>query len=290
MTEEAGKLFAVVGDPIAHSKSPLMHTAAYRALGMVHRYERIHAKPGEIQAVVARLRSGEYAGLNITVPYKTRVLELVETLAPSAVLAGAANTLVRGADGGLVAHNTDAPALAAELDALARQGLRGTSALVLGTGGGARAAIVALLSLGVGHVVCRGRRLADSGAANVFRAELVSLVARAGAVATVEVGPLEARPDDARFAVVVQATSAGMTGAAPGEVVVGAVDFAALPPSAVALDLVYSPATTPFLDAASSRGIAHTNGIGMLVRQGALAFELWLGVAPPLDVMRAALG
>ena len=88
---------------------------------------------------------------------------------------------------------------------------------------------------------------------------------------------------------VVQATSAGMTGADPGDPVAAVVAWEALPPDAVALDVVYAPPETPFLAAARSRGLRHASGLGMLARQGALAFELWLGVPAPFDVMRAAL-
>ncbi|HTB72329.1 MAG TPA: shikimate dehydrogenase, partial [Polyangiaceae bacterium] len=111
--------FAVVGDPVGHSKSPAMQGAAMRALGLPHTYEAVHATADELPGVVARLRAGEFDGLNLTVPHKERVLALVDSLDESARVAGAANTLVRADGGRLVAHNTDAPALAAELARLA---------------------------------------------------------------------------------------------------------------------------------------------------------------------------
>ena len=111
--------FAVVGDPIGHSKSPVMQGAAMRTLGLPHTYEAVRATADELPGIVARLRSGEYDGLNVTVPHKERVLSLVDALDESARVAGAANTLVRTDDGRVVAHNTDAPALAAELSRLA---------------------------------------------------------------------------------------------------------------------------------------------------------------------------
>src|SRR5262245_683652 len=110
--------FAVVGDPIAHSKSPRMHAAAYRALGMAHTYEAIRASADGLPGVVARLRAGELAGRNGPVPHKVAVLALADEVAPSARAVGAANTLVRDAAGRITAHNTDVPALADELRAL----------------------------------------------------------------------------------------------------------------------------------------------------------------------------
>lgn len=254
--------FAVVGDPVAHSKSPAMHAAAFRALGLPHRYEAVRVTEAELPEVVQALREGRFDGLNVTVPHKQRVLALVDDVDPSAQVAGAANTLVR-TGGRVVAHNTDAPALAAEIAELASgRDLRGARALVLGSGGAAKAARVALESLGA-SVAIRSRA--------------------AGNLAP-------SAQEEAETAVVVQATSAGMTGAAPGDAVAAAVAWSALPGDAVALDVVYAPPDTPFLRAARARGLRAANGLGMLARQGALALELWLGVPAPLAAMRAALG
>lgn len=249
--------FAVVGDPIAHSKSPQMHMAAFAALGMSHTYEAVQANHDELAAVVGRLRSGELAGLNVTVPHKVRILELVDVVAPSAAAAGAANTLVRDAEGRIMAHNTDVHALTLEVSRLLpNEG----AALVLGTGGASRAAVAALRgSMGYARVLVRGR-------------------------------PLTPDPSVERHvALIVQTTSCGMTGADPGEIVRDGVAWDALPKTAVVLDIVYSPPETPLLAEARRRGLRCANGLGMLARQGALAFELWLGVPAPLAVMRAAL-
>jgi shikimate dehydrogenase len=269
--------FAVIGDPISHSKSPAMHQAALRALGLPHTYEARRTTPAELAGVVRELRDGAFAGLNVTIPHKTTVLALVDEVHPSARRTGAANTLVRDATGRIVAHNTDAAALQAELAALAGDPSPWSSmrALVLGSGGAARAAVVALDLLGVRDVIVRAR---TSRALFELRPGFP--------------GRQPWAPDAASEAVtgaVVQATSAGMTGADPGDPIAEAVAWAALPGSAVALDVVYAPPTTPFLQAAARRGLRRSGGLGMLARQGALAIELWLGVAAPLDVMQAAI-
>lgn len=262
--------FAVIGDPVAHSRSPAMHAAAYRALGLPHTYEAVRVSAEELPRIVQALRDGAFDGLNVTVPHKQRVLALVDEIAPDAAAIGAANTLVR-AGGRVVAHNTDTPALAAELLVLLEQsGPPDVRALVLGSGGAARAAVAALeRHLGVTDVVVRARS------------------ARPGLPAP---QPWLPSPEsEAKTRIVVQATSAGMHGADPGETVASAVAWDALPPDAVALDVVYAPPETPFLRAARARGLRCANGLGMLARQGALAFELWLGAAAPLGVMRAEL-
>jgi shikimate dehydrogenase len=275
--------FAVVGDPVAHSRSPAMHAAAYRALGLSHVYEAVRAAASELPGVVDAVRSGSYDGLNVTVPHKERVLSLVDDIDPTARVIGAANTLVRSTGGRITAHNTDAPALAEELRRLmqAHHSWADARALVLGSGGTARAAVAAFAQLGVREIAVRARAFEDP----VRRDRFVQ-----AAPAPIAPQPWRSSPSsEAGTFAIVQATSAGMRGADPGEVVAGVVDWNALPDIAVAIDVVYAPRDTPFLRAARERGLRCDDGLGMLARQGALAFELWLGVPAPLEVMRAAL-
>lgn len=276
--------FAVVGDPIAHSKSPIMHAAALRALGLPHTYEALRAGPQELPSVVAALREGAWDGLNVTVPHKESVLRLTDDVREGARVAGAANTLVRGHDGRVQAHNTDAPALAAELASLApaRFPWANVRALVLGSGGAARAAVSALgVHLGVRDIVVRARAFADPARRDAFLFT---------APCPISTEPWVPSPtSEERTLVLVQATSAGMEGAGAGESAANAVAWFALPTGAVAIDVVYTPRDTPWLQAARARGLRENNGLGMLARQGALALELWLGVPAPLAAMRAAL-
>ena len=276
--------FAVIGSPVAHSRSPAMHGAAFRALGLPHTYEKIETSAEDLPARVDALRAGTFAGLNVTVPHKSRVLDLVDAIDPSAAATGAANTLVRSPDGEVRAYNTDAPALRDELVRLTNDDatvFRGRSAIVLGSGGAARAAIFALGQLGVARVIVRARK---------EKRELADVLQGTAAVLSFEplVAP-GAEPQD--LAAIVQATTAGMDGSSvPGGVVADAVDWATVPAGCVVYDVVYAPPQTPLLARASARGLTGDSGLGMLVGQGALAFELWLGVKPPADVMRAALG
>ncbi len=291
--------FAVIGSPVAHSKSPAMHGAAFRALDLPHSYERLETTLADLGGRVDALRRGELAGINVTVPYKSKVLAFVDEVDASALATGAANTLVRLADGRVRAHNTDTPAIAEELVRLA--GDRGLdpngTALVIGTGGAARAAIVALAChLGVKRVLVRGRSLADPSNAVAYVRQIDRLLAEAGgrgvSVALGAEGlhvPDRRQSEEPRLAAIVQATSCGMRGGPPGAVVAAAVNWELVPHAAVALDVVYAPPDTPFLVSARARGLSCCHGLGMLARQGALAFELWLGTKPPLDVMLRAI-
>jgi shikimate dehydrogenase len=251
-----------------------MHMAAYEALGMDHTYGAIRATAQDLPRLVEALRAGAYDGFNVTVPHKQRVLELVDDVGPVARAIGAANTLTRpsppaplpqGERGRVAADNTDAPALAIELQRLAPERSKDdwarSTAIVLGSGGASRAALAALSQLGVIDVITRARR-GD---------------------------PLVPTARDREVLTVIQATSAGMHGADPGGAVALACAWRELPDAAIALDVIYAPPETPFLAAARARGLRHANGLGMLVEQGALAFERWLGVPAPRDVMLAAI-
>jgi shikimate dehydrogenase len=286
--------FAVIGSPIDHSLSPVMHQAAFKALGLPHVYERVDTPADDLARRIEELKRGTFAGLNVTVPLKEKVLELVDEISSSVRAIGAANTLVRGSGGIIVAHNTDAPALRQELEQLGdnaglgppRSGgqmeqatFKDRSVLVIGSGGAARAALVALATLGANCIVVRGR--------NVEAASKLSTLIPG---ITVEVEPLEAPAREREdLAGIVQATTCGMLGGPDGEQVARAVAWQSVPSDAIAFDVVYRSRETPFLRAAKARGLVSDDGTGMLARQGALAEQLWLGVIPPVDVMLEAL-
>jgi shikimate dehydrogenase len=262
--------FVLLGDPVAHSRSPAMHAAAYRALGLDHTYEAVRVGPDELGAWVEKLRRGEVAGINVTVPHKRAALAFADEVDEVARACDACNVLALR-DGRVVAYDTDVPALALELRDGRTEG--GGTAIVLGSGGAARAAVAALRALGAAKIVTRARRVGASERRRDQDAD----------------EPLAPTGSERGARWIVQATSAGMTGADPGEAVAGAVRFD-LAPDALALDVVYEPPETPFLAAARAAGLRAKNGLGMLARQGALAFEIWLGRPAPLEAMRAALG
>jgi shikimate dehydrogenase len=276
--------FVLVGHPVSHSLSPAIHGAAYAELGIDARYELLDAPDeAEVERAVTAVKSGQIAGANVTIPWKQVALSLADRADASASDVGAANVLVRDATGAVVAHNTDVPALASELrELVASPGL----ALVLGAGGAALAAVAAARRLGA-DVRVTARRFDATKSADTW--PNAAALRRLGA--TLLAWPADARGvlDAAAGAkVVLQATSAGMSGVAAGNAVAEVVPWSRLAPGAVAYDLVYNPSVTPFLERARAENVSARGGLGMLVGQAALAFELWLGKSAPRAAMRGA--
>jgi len=248
--------------------------------------------------VVDDLRAGVLSGCNVTVPYKRAVLDHADVRAESAEEAGAANVLAL--DGGrVIAHNTDAEALARDLDAMwaGRPRLR---AAIIGSGGAGLAALVACRRLGF-KVVCMTSR-SWTNSETMFDAPSAQRARALGALTAPWPRPDEALPTGklsqalrlqwgelvAHADLIIQATSAGMLGADPGHELAALVAWDRLPPHAVAYDVVYNPRVTPFLREARAHGLTGVDGLGMLVRQAALSIALWTGLSPPLERMREA--
>jgi shikimate dehydrogenase len=280
----SARRFILIGHPVAHSVSPAIHQAAYTALGLGHRYELEDcADEDAVRAHVSDLRAGRIAGANVTVPYKRLALSLADRADPSARDTGVANVLSLAADGALVASNTDAAALADELAALTASA---RVAVIIGAGGAAQAAVVSCKLLGSEQILVSsrgwqpGREWERAERFRELGAEPLAWPAAHGASELCE----RLRGAD----VIVQATSAGMHGAGPGEAVSDWIPWSELKPGAVAYDVVYNPARTPFLAAAEAARVKSSGGLGMLVRQAARAIEIWLGQMPPLAPLEQA--
>jgi len=269
--------------------SPVIHRAAYLDLGLSHSYELVDC-PDEsaVLKIVEALRSGEIAGANVTIPWKRLAMTMADLVAPSAQRVGVANVLARSGDGAIVAHNTDVPALAEEFRRLAGSVRR---VLVIGNGGSAPAVVTAAQDAGAERVALTARKFASAvpEAEWPYAAELVaqgvSLLAwpESDARAKSRLREVVARVD-----LIVNCTSAGMTGADDGQKLAEIVPWEHVPQSALAYDLIYNPAATPFLERARGCGLGAENGLGMLVAQAALAIELWLSVSPSRAVLLAA--
>jgi shikimate dehydrogenase len=280
--------FVLLGHPVAHSLSPAIHQAAYRELSFSHRYELCDAPDeSKVREVVQGIREGSIGGANVTVPWKKSALALADRADATASDVGAANTLVRAPDGAVVAHNTDVRALAAELGALVSAPER---ALVLGAGGAALATIAAARLAGAREIAVTARRFSAAAPRATWPGAdaLSKLGAELLAWPQVSNDDGEVARFAARAGLVIQATSAGMHGADSGDDVARIVPWRSLPKGAGAYDLVYNPAVTSFLRAAESAGVAARGGLGMLVGQAALAFEIWFGLPAPRAVMQAA--
>lgn len=270
----------IFGWPAAHSKSPQMHESAARALGIDLRYERFEVPPEDLTEAVRSKHAAGIDGYNLTVPHKEAIMELIDEVAPTASAIGAVNTVVR-TEGRYVGHNTDAPGFVRSLEEAGVQ-MSGARVVVLGAGGAARAAVVGLGNAGAAEICVLSRRLEQSEA---LRRSLTAAVACPLKAASL----LEASDAFRATTLLVQATSATL------ETKPDAFDFAAslpidvLPTGAAVVDMVYEPLKTSVLARAEECGLTIVDGLGMLLHQGAIAFEMWTGFAPPLDVMRSAL-
>jgi len=270
----------IFGFPVAHSKSPEMHRAAADALGIALKYDRFEVAPADLSVEVMRKHDEGIDGYNLTVPHKEAVMALLDGVAPLARAIGAVNTVVR-TDDGYVGHNTDAPGFVRSLE---EAGVRVDDArvVVLGAGGAARAAVVGLAEAGAAEIAVLARRPEQSEALVESLAMHVDCTVEAASLS-------EADWHFDSATLVVQATSATLESNPRANEFAAMLPIDSLPSDATVVDMVYKPLNTAVLARAEERSLEVVNGLGMLVHQGAIAFEMWTGSAPPLDVMREAL-
>lgn len=267
------RVVGIIGDPVAHSRSPAMHNAAFATLGLDWVYVPLHVDAADVPAAVAAVRALGMAGVNVTVPHKEAVLPHLDALTPLARRVGAVNTVVNR-NGRLLGDNTDVHGFAATLRQHGAR-LRGRHALVIGAGGAARAVLAALTESGVGRVTIANRTAARA-------ADL----ARRLRGPRRDVVPLAALQDPARLAdvaLVVNTTSLGLY-----DTTFPPLAVTATPTRCLFIDLLYGR-DTAFLRAARRAGRPTGDGSEMLLHQGARAFTLWTGRRAPLAAMRAAL-
>ncbi len=266
----------LIGWPVGHSRSPAMHRAALSAHHLDGTYELFPAPPGDLAEAVEVLREDpDVAGFNVTVPHKQAMIDLVDHVEPLAKQIGAVNTVVRQGPL-LVGANTDADGF---LRALREAGGDpGGPALVIGAGGAARAVVAGLVRAGASRVDVAARRV---DAAKELVDALVDGDGRALDIANLAVAFGGAKT-------IVQATSATMDPAV-AQGFADALPWDALQPGTACMDLVYEPLETTFLARAREAGGNPIDGLGMLLHQGALAFERWTNLRAPLEVMREAL-
>ena len=271
---------AIFGDPVAQSKSPAMHNAAYSALGMNRTYAAFRVTSGNLGAALRSIPALGLVGVNLTIPHKEAATRLIKDLSGAARLLGAVNCVVNRR-GALRGDNTDARGLERDLRDLGCE-LRDQFAIVIGAGGGAAAAVLACVRLGANRIVIANRTPAR--AASLARRFSAKGVTR---VAVGEPRGLDALVDaeflgNARL--IVNATSMGLTTERFARL-----DYDATPQDCLFYDLIYSPAPTAFLKPALAANRRAIDGVGMLVNQGELAFKLFNRVDAPKGVMRAAL-
>ena len=255
----------VMGSPVAHSRSPLLHNTWIAEHGLGGAYVLMPVQPENLQAALRGLSALGFSGCNLTIPHKVAAMALVDRVDPLAQRIGAINTVVVEADGSLSGRNTDAPGYLQSLrDALPQWRADAGPAAVIGAGGASRAIILGLLEEGAPEIRLANR---SEDRARTMAQEFGSRV---------QVVPWNARHAClADCALLVNTTSQGMHGQAALDL-----QLDALPGSALVSDIVYVPLETPLLQAARRRGHTTVNGLGMLINQARLAFEAWTGILP----------
>jgi shikimate dehydrogenase len=278
------KIVGLIGWPVGHSVSPSMHNAAFAALGLDWCYVPlpVATEPStRIGEALAGIRALGLQGANVTVPHKQAVMRYIDRLTSAAEAIGAVNTIIVQADGCLLGDNTDAPGFVADLH---DNGINPANqrVLVLGAGGSARAVVYGLATAGASQITIANRtreraiELAKSLQPHLPGCPLLAC----------------SLPDDLPAAaqacdIIVNCTSLGMTPNVDGLPWLPDLSFRA---DQSVYDLVYNPRRTRLLDQAQDNGATAVGGIGMLVWQGAIAFERWTGIKPPIEIMRQAIG
>jgi len=268
-------LYCVIGDPIAQSKSPLMHNQAFQELGLQADYRAFQVKEEELAHFIEEIRECGIAGLNVTIPHKLNVMSYLDEIDQDAQELGAVNTIVnRG--GKLIGYNTDGIGYVRSLKEEAIASLKDKHIVVIGAGGAARGIVHALLKENPAGIVLVNR--------SVDRAQ--QLAASLNHQGILNVRSLEQLQEACGHAdVVINTTSVGMYPNAEEQPAQGAW----LKAGAVASDLIYNPLYTRFVEDAGRHGCKKHGGLGMFIYQGAYAFEYWTGKQAPVDVMRKAV-
>ncbi len=259
----------VIGDPVTHSLSPLLHNAAFEAMGLDWVYAAFPVPAGRGGEAVQAMRTLGIRGLSVTMPHKQAAAAAADERSAEATALGAANTLTLAADGTVSAHNTDGPGFVAGLRRALDFEVGGKRVALIGAGGAARALIVSLAAAGAAEVVVLNRSAERAEAA----AALAGPLGRVGSVG-----------DLASADLVVNATPVGMS-ETPGL----AAPAGAVGSGQTAVDLIYRPPRTAWLDDCAANGAMVLNGLAMLVHQAAEQIALWTGAQAPIDAMNQAL-
>jgi len=274
------RVCALFGFPVEHSFSPGMQNTAFFHLGLDFVYVPFLVFPENVRQAVQAIRALNLAGVNVTVPHKEKIIPFLDEIAPGAELTGAVNTIVNK-KGRLTGYNTDGDGFLRSLEEEAGFTVQGKSFLMLGAGGAARAIAMALARGGAGEIFIANRTIQK--AADLANEVNMRLQANARGVLWTEKDLRDVLPG---IDAVIHCTPVGMH---PHGDDCPAFPFAYLQSGQLVCDLVYNPPMTKFLERAQEAGARICDGLGMLLHQGALAFELWTGRDAPVAVMRRAL-
>ncbi len=253
------KWYAVIGDPISHSMSPIMHTAWFAEQGLDASYIPIQVKKEKLEQAVLSLKLLGASGWNVTLPHKEAIIPYLDHLDESAEWMGAVNTVVVEEDGSLTGYNTDGAGFVQSLEEVIGSCYKHSSILVIGAGGAARGISFALKANGYTNISCANRTFASAKKLmhDINGTQAYSLDEAENLIET--------------FQILIQTTSAGMKNSA----IDSPLSLKSLKPSAIVADIVYNPLLTPFLIEAKEKRAKIVTGLGMFVHQGSLSFLKW---------------
>ena len=275
------KILGVIGFPVSHSLSPIMHNAAIAAMGLDYVYVPLPIDVNDLPAAIAGLKAIQSVqGFNLTIPHKVEVIPLLDEVLPIAKSVGAVNTVKRIGDR-WVGTNTDVAGFLEPLQQLDYDDWTQRPAVILGSGGAAKAVVAACLKLGcpVIHVVGR-----DPKKMKKFHGVMTNQLQDYN----LRVHPWASIPQLLEVAgIIINATPIGMSN--DPNTPISEVEMELLPSHAIAYDLIYTPRPTKFLQIAAARGLKAIDGLEMLINQGAIGLEWWLEQPVPIEIMRQAL-
>ncbi len=271
---------AVIGDPVKHSLSPIIHNIGFQSLGIDWFYVACQVKEGDAQSALDAMKVLGLRGLSVTMPHKTAIASLVDSVSPAAQALCSVNTIEVATDGSLIGHSTDGDGL---VSSLKEQGVdvTGRSILILGAGGAARSVIDALQRHWCQEIFVANRSLGHAQTAVALAPSIAEAVSIADTAALAQAA--------ANSDIIINATSVGMT-RSPEVVSVSPIAVDLIRPDHIVMDLVYHPIETELLRLTRSRGALGIDGLGMLVHQAALQQQIWTGLVPNVsDMYQAAL-
>ncbi len=273
------KVAGIFGYPIGHTYSPKMHNAAFGQLGLDYIYLPFQVAPDKLGQAVESIRALNMAGVNITVPHKQKVIPFLDELTEEAGLLGAVNTILHK-DGRLIGYNTDGRGFVSSLEADAGIDVCGKNILLIGAGGAAQALGISLATAGAGCIsianrtISKAKELADR-LKRAYNGSDIHYLGLSGKHLSDVIGQAD---------IIINCTSIGLKADDNPPISTDALHAGQL-----VCDLIYNPAKTKLLEQAQLKGASILNGLGMLIYQGAAAFEIWTGKKAPVDTMRHAI-
>lgn len=274
------KVLGIFGYPVRHTLSPLMQNAAIEALGLNYAYLPFEVRPDELGHAVKGIRALDIVGVNVTVPHKETVIPFLDEIDENAMLIGAVNTILNK-NGRLIGYNTDAPGYIKSLREESGFDPKGKTILVIGAGGAAMGVIAGLFLSDASVIIIANRTIEKAERIRMSYKE--KFLDRGVNIESSTLSCLREPAILSSVDLIVNTTSMGLDGGAPD------VDFNSTSPNVLISDISYKPIITAFLQNAREAGRKTIGGLGMLVYQGAISFEIWTGHTPPLDVMKKAL-